>query len=153
LHSVYHTVLLCALGPGGGGRGSVVSELRKGERAVVRGQAANGDAIVFDDNLDAPLSTEDAPSYTVSGLRALTLYQFRVRATNRHGPGPWSSLSERVRTSAVRAQSFQRPMFDQTAWDVFDADLLAFVFGRVPTLNFRLTRACSSDPRDTGAFW
>jgi hypothetical protein len=65
----------------------------------VRGTAAVSDTVLSD--TPVPDGSADDPSYTVSGLRALTLYQFRVRANNRLGSGPWSPPTERVRTSAV----------------------------------------------------
>ncbi len=79
-------------------------ELRRGRKATLRGAPTLDDRNEFEKNQqgEPPLSDATAPpSFVVQGLRSLTLLQFRVRAINAHGPGPWTAPTERVRTTAV----------------------------------------------------
>ena len=98
---VVHDLSSLACHVGGGGRGVVVRELRKGVTATLRGKAES-EAIVFDNGIPGLDGGAEDPSFTVSGLKSLTLYQFRVRAANGNGYGSWTEPTPRVRTTAVR---------------------------------------------------
>jgi hypothetical protein len=84
----------------GDGQSVVVRELRKGQKATIRG-LPSADELLRANFTNQPLSSPTTPAFTVKGLLPLTLYQFRVRPINAIGAGDWSIVSPRIRTKAV----------------------------------------------------